>query len=82
MISLQGITTYEYVVAVRAQPGESPPEDEVITSTSAGSTVPGMSRSSSLGLQQHGGGWCTPPRIFVEHQVNDFVGCILLTFVF
>lgn len=64
----QGITTYEYVVAVRAQPGEPPIEDEVTTSTS-GSTVPGMSRSSSLGLQQHGG-WCTPPRIFVEHQVN------------
>ncbi|KAG0615077.1 hypothetical protein M758_5G012700 [Ceratodon purpureus] len=62
----KGITTYEYVVAVRAQPGESPIEEEVITSTS-GSTAPGMSRSSSLGLQQHGG-WCTPPRIFVEHQ--------------
>ncbi|XP_024377092.1 protein S-acyltransferase 21 [Physcomitrium patens] len=70
----KGITTYEYVVAMRAQPG-GPPVDDEVTSSTTSSTIPDMSRSSSvglhlsssLGLQQHVG-WCTPPRIFVEHQ--------------
>ena len=69
---LQGITTYEYVVAMRAQ--NEPPifgeeEDSILSSPSV-STATGMSVSSSLGLHYRGGaGWCTPPRIFVEHQV-------------
>ncbi|XP_024378493.1 protein S-acyltransferase 21 [Physcomitrium patens] len=70
----KGITTYEYVVAMRAQP-EGPLVEDEVTSSTSNSTVPDMSRTSSLelpiprslGLQQQGG-WCTSPRIFVERQ--------------
>lgn len=79
LIFYQGITTYEYVVAMRAQP-EGPLVEDEVTSSTSNSTVPDMSRTSSLelpiprslGLQQQGG-WCTSPRIFVERQVNGLL---------
>lgn len=43
-----------------------------IPSSPSGSTATGLSGGSSLGLQ-YKGAWCTPPRIFVEHQVYKFV---------
>ncbi|CAM6043005.1 unnamed protein product, partial [Sphagnum compactum] len=65
----KGITTYEYVVAMRAQ-NESPTfgdGEQSMASSHSSSAATGMSGSSSVGLQYRGG-WCTPPRIFVEHQ--------------
>jgi len=67
----KGITTYEYVVAMRSQsepPGVSVEGDaRSIPSSPSGSTATGLSGGSSLGLQ-YKGAWCTPLRIFVEHQ--------------
>ena len=62
-------------MAVRAHDsGPSTDDDPSRNSSTSTSTVPGMSRSNSLG-QQHGG-WCTPPRIFVEHQVPSACSCL------
>ncbi|XP_068646867.1 probable protein S-acyltransferase 19 [Aristolochia californica] len=69
----KGITTYEYVVAMRAQsepPGPSINGDQVpqsFLSSPTGSAATGLSLGSSLALQ-YKGAWCTPPRIFVDHQ--------------
>jgi palmitoyltransferase len=67
-ILYQGITTYDYVVAMRAM-SEGLPEDEeganIIYSPSNSATT-GFSVGSSLGLH-HKGAWCTPPRIFIDH---------------
>ena len=64
----QGITTYDYVVAMRAM-SEAAPEDEegtnIIYSPSNSATT-GFSVGSSLGLH-HKGAWCKPPRIFIDH---------------
>ncbi|XP_064946527.1 probable protein S-acyltransferase 19 isoform X2 [Musa acuminata AAA Group] len=66
-----GITTYEYVVAMRAM-SEAPPasgdEEEPNTLYSpTNSATTSLSIGSSLGLQ-YKGVWCTPPRVFVDHQ--------------
>lgn len=67
----KGITTYEYVVAMKAM-SEAPPAsaDEeganpLYSPTNSATT--GLSIGSSLGLQ-YKGVWCTPPRVFVDHQ--------------
>lgn len=67
----KGITTYEYVVAMRAM-SEAPggDVDEAINNlmySPTGSATTGMSGGSSLGLQ-YKGAWCTPPRVFVDYQ--------------
>lgn len=70
---MQGITTYEYVVAMRAA-SEAPPGDQFdeelpqLTYSPSGSATTGFSGGSSLGLQ-YKGAWCTPPRVFVDYQV-------------
>nr|XP_018675667.1 PREDICTED: probable protein S-acyltransferase 19 isoform X2 [Musa acuminata subsp. malaccensis] len=66
-----GITTYEYVVAMRAM-SEAPPvsgdEEEPNTLYSpTNSATTSLSIGSSLGLQ-YKGVWCTPPRVFVDQQ--------------
>lgn len=73
---LQGITTYEYVVAVRAQsepPGPSiDAGDEYSQPPSpASSAVTAASGRSSLGLsiQYRGASLCTPPNIFMDQNV-------------
>ncbi|CAK8576907.1 unnamed protein product [Lathyrus sativus] len=68
----KGITTYEYVVAMRAM-SEAPPGPSVdgdlpnILYSPTGSATTGLSGGSSLGLQ-YKGAWCTPPRVFVDYQ--------------
>ncbi|CAL9782291.1 unnamed protein product [Musa acuminata subsp. burmannicoides] len=67
----KGITTYEYVVAMRAM-SEAPPasgdEEEPNTLYSpTNSATTSLSIGSSLGLQ-YKGVWCTPPRVFVDQQ--------------
>ncbi|KAL5201872.1 hypothetical protein ABZP36_036226 [Zizania latifolia] len=65
----KGITTYDYVVAMRAM-SEVPAEDEegenIIYSPSNSATT-GFSVGSSLGIH-HKGAWCTPPRIFIDQD--------------
>ncbi|XP_052733618.1 probable protein S-acyltransferase 19 isoform X2 [Vigna angularis] len=68
----KGITTYEYVVAMRAMseaPAGASVEDELpnILYSPTGSATTGLSGGSSLGLQ-YKGAWCTPPRVFVDYQ--------------
>ncbi|XP_027080151.1 probable protein S-acyltransferase 19 isoform X1 [Coffea arabica] len=68
----KGITTYEYVVAMRAMSeapaGPSMDEDlPNIMYSPTGSATTGLSGGSSLGLQ-YKGAWCTPPRVFVDYQ--------------
>ncbi|KAF6154306.1 hypothetical protein GIB67_026762 [Kingdonia uniflora] len=69
----KGITTYEYVVAMRAQ--SEPPlsvdegGDQSLRSSPTSSIMTAISGRSSLSLGlQYKGAWCTPPRIFVDHQ--------------
>ncbi|CAA6671866.1 unnamed protein product [Spirodela intermedia] len=70
----KGITTYEFVVAMRAM-SEAPPasvdEDgqnaQNILYSPTGSATTGFSGASSRGLQ-YKGAWCTPPRVFIDHQ--------------
>ncbi|KAF0898379.1 hypothetical protein E2562_007222 [Oryza meyeriana var. granulata] len=67
----KGITTYEYVVAMRAMseaPQEEEEEDGVnIVYSPTNSATTGFSGGSSLGLP-HKGSWCTPPRIFIDQD--------------
>lgn len=68
----KGITTYEYVVAMRAMSeapgGESVDEEQPnIVYSPSGSATTGFSGGSSLGLQ-YKGAWCTPPRVFIDYQ--------------
>ncbi|KAL8514423.1 hypothetical protein ACS0TY_013510 [Phlomoides rotata] len=70
----KGITTYEYVVAMRTQ--SEPPDPSVdggdqhsMPSSPTSSAVTAMSGRSSVGMGiQYKGAWCTPPRIFMDHQ--------------
>ncbi|KAE8057425.1 hypothetical protein FH972_014120 [Carpinus fangiana] len=70
----KGITTYEYVVAMRTQsepPGPSLDggDQQSLASSPTGSAVTAISGKSSLGMGlQYKGAWCTPPRIFMDHQ--------------
>nr|XP_043631233.1 protein S-acyltransferase 21-like [Erigeron canadensis] len=70
----KGITTYEYVVAMRTQsepPGPSIDgmDQQSLQSSPTSSAVTAMSGRSSVGLGlQYKGAWCTPPRIFMDHQ--------------
>ncbi|KAM0950234.1 putative protein S-acyltransferase [Dioscorea sansibarensis] len=70
----KGMTTYEYVVAMRTQsepPGPSVNlEQQSIPSTPNSSAATAISESS-LGLQYRGA-WCTPPRGFI-HQLDEIV---------
>lgn len=79
---LQGITTYEYVVAMRTQsepPGPSVDggDHQSLPSSPTGSAVTAMSGRSSVGMGlQYKGAWCTPPRIFMDHQVTTILHSI------
>nr|GMD08464.1 protein S-acyltransferase 21 [Ipomoea batatas] len=70
----KGITTYEYVVAIRNQsepPGPSVDggDQQSLPSSPTSSAVTGISGRSSVGLGlPYKGAWCTPPRIFMDHQ--------------
>ncbi|KAJ4981605.1 hypothetical protein NE237_032442 [Protea cynaroides] len=68
----KGITTYEYVVAMRAMseaPAGASVDEEMpnVIYSPTGSATTGVSGGSSLGLQ-YKGAWCTPPRVFVDYQ--------------
>ncbi|KAK3010628.1 hypothetical protein RJ639_012331 [Escallonia herrerae] len=73
----KGITTYEYVVAMRTQsepPGPSVDggDQQSMQSSPTSSAVTAISGRSSLGMGlQYKGAWCTPPRIFMDHQIEQ-----------
>ncbi|CAN4123120.1 unnamed protein product [Withania somnifera] len=70
----KGITTYEYVVAMRSQseppgPSVNGGDQQSLPSSPTSSAVTAISGRSSVGMSlQHKGAWCTPPRIFMDHQ--------------
>ncbi|KAK7283469.1 hypothetical protein RIF29_13010 [Crotalaria pallida] len=70
----KGITTYEYIVAMRTlsePPGPSVDggDQHSLPSSPTSSAVTAISGRSSVGMSlQHKGAWCTPPRIFMDHQ--------------
>uniref|UniRef100_A0A0D9W8N8 S-acyltransferase n=1 Tax=Leersia perrieri TaxID=77586 RepID=A0A0D9W8N8_9ORYZ len=66
----KGITTYEYVVAMRAQsepPGPSVNDEQQSLPSSPMSSAPTAFSGSSF-ARHYKGAWCTPPRIFVEQD--------------
>ncbi|PIA37698.1 hypothetical protein AQUCO_03000326v1 [Aquilegia coerulea] len=67
----KGITTYEYVVAMRAMSegpaGAALDEMPTIQYSPTGSATTGLSGGSSLSLQ-YKGAWCTPPRVYMDSQ--------------
>ncbi|OIV96259.1 hypothetical protein TanjilG_05099 [Lupinus angustifolius] len=73
----KGITTYEYAVAMRTlsePPGPSVDggEQDSLPSSPTSSGVTAISGRSSFGISlQHRGAWCTPPGIFMDHQLPD-----------
>lgn len=67
----KGISTYDYVVAMRTQsepPGPSVDggDQQSLQSSPVSSAVTAIS-SHGMGLH-YKGAWCTPPRIFMDHQ--------------
>ncbi|KAL1344056.1 hypothetical protein AAHE18_08G020600 [Arachis hypogaea] len=75
----KGITTYEYVVAMRTlsePPGPSVDagEQHSLPSSPTSSAVTAVSGRSSVGMSlQYKGAWCTPPRIFMDHPQDEII---------
>ncbi|GJN01935.1 hypothetical protein PR202_ga19240 [Eleusine coracana subsp. coracana] len=68
--TIVGITTYEYVVAMRAQsepPGPSVIDDQQSLPSSPMSSAPTAFSGSSF-ARHYKGAWCTPPRIFIDQD--------------
>lgn len=67
----KGISTYDYIIALREQ--EEDQQEEVAGHQSPQmsiiSSVTGFSTTSSFG-PLHRGSWCTPPRLFLEDQFD------------
>lgn len=67
ILDCQGISTYDYIIALREQEqqgmgGQQSPQ------MSSVSSLTGLSSASSFN-NIHRAAWCTPPRLFVEDQV-------------
>lgn len=62
----KGISTYDYIVALREQEQQEHSEHQS-PQISIISSITGLSTSSSFG-PLHRGSWCTPPRLLVEDQ--------------
>ncbi|KAL3845902.1 hypothetical protein ACJIZ3_003305 [Penstemon smallii] len=76
----KGITTYEYIVAMRTQsepPGPSLDggDQQSLPSSPTSSAATAVSAKSSVakGAPQYKGAWCTPPRIFTNHHEDEIV---------
>ncbi|KAL2653241.1 hypothetical protein R1flu_021369 [Riccia fluitans] len=69
----KGITTYDYIVAIREQDNQEPPGEtqlpRSLSSSPASSIATAVSNASSIGALQRAV-WCTPPRMFVENQMD------------
>ncbi|KAJ8624384.1 hypothetical protein MRB53_032914 [Persea americana] len=53
-----------------APAGSIDDDNQNVIYSPSGSATTGFSGGSSLGLQ-YKGAWCTPPRVFVDHQSPD-----------
>lgn len=65
---MQGISTYDYVIALREQEREQATGDQESPQMSRVSSMAGLSTTSPF-IAFHRGAWCTPPRSFLEEQV-------------
>lgn len=65
---MQGISTYDYIVALREQEEQQEVTEHQSPQMSIISSVTGFSTTSSFAPLQRGS-WCTPPRLFLEDQV-------------
>lgn len=68
LLAKKGISTYDYIVALREQElqvggGQQSPQ------MSPASSLTGLSSASSFNTF-HRGAWCTPPRLFLEDQFD------------
>jgi palmitoyltransferase ZDHHC1/11 len=64
---IQGISTYDYIIALREQEQEVSVQQS--PQMSRVSSYTGLSSASSFGPIRRGS-WCTPPRLFLEDQVS------------
>ncbi|KAL6861151.1 hypothetical protein ACP4OV_016851 [Aristida adscensionis] len=63
----KGISTYDYIVALREQEEQQEVAEHQSPQMSIASSVTGFSAASSIGAL-HRGSWCTPPRLLLEDQ--------------
>ncbi|KAG2537905.1 hypothetical protein PVAP13_9NG323800 [Panicum virgatum] len=63
----KGISTYDYIVALREQEEQQEHVEHQSPQMSIISSVTGFSTTSSVG-PLHRGAWCTPPRLLLEDQ--------------
>uniref|UniRef100_A0A0E0M6M5 S-acyltransferase n=1 Tax=Oryza punctata TaxID=4537 RepID=A0A0E0M6M5_ORYPU len=63
----KGISTYDYIVALREQEEQQEVTEHQSPQMSIISSVTGFSTASSFAPLQRGS-WCTPPRLFLEDQ--------------
>lgn len=68
-VHIQGITTYDYIIALREQEQQQDVAGHQSPQMSQVSSITGLSSASSFGTF-HRGSWCTPPRLFLEDQVH------------
>ncbi|TVU30687.1 hypothetical protein EJB05_22321 [Eragrostis curvula] len=66
-IVVVGISTYDYIIALREQEEQPEVAEHQSPQMSIISSVTGFSTTSSIG-PLHRGSWCTPPRLFLEDQ--------------
>ncbi|KAG1347870.1 S-acyltransferase [Cocos nucifera] len=64
----KGISTYDYVIALREQEQQGV-DGQQSPQMSPDSSLTGLSTASSFSTFR-GGAWCTPPRLFVEDQFD------------
>jgi len=67
-LTTQGISTYDYIIALREQEQEQQIGGHQSPQMSPVSSLTGLSSASSF-TTFHRGAWCTPPRLFLEDQV-------------
>lgn len=67
LLIIKGISTYDYIVALREQEEQQEHVEHQSPQMSIISSVTGFSTTSSVGPLQRGS-WCTPPRLLLEDQ--------------
>ncbi|CAJ1931989.1 unnamed protein product [Sphenostylis stenocarpa] len=65
----KGISTYDYIIALREQEQEVQIGGQQSPQMSPVSSLTGLSSASSF-TTFHRGAWCTPPRLFLEDQFD------------
>ncbi|XP_027360807.1 probable protein S-acyltransferase 22 isoform X2 [Abrus precatorius] len=65
----KGISTYDYIIALREQEQEQQGVGQQSPQMSPVSSLTGLSSASSF-TTFHRGAWCTPPRLFLEDQFD------------